>query len=132
MNRFVETRKPVLIGHESELKVPKKDGTTFPASISFSVSEVDGELYFTGIIRDLTEKKVLENQVIQSERLAALGQAVAEISHEIKNPLIMIGGFARQLQKKVSDEKDSTKLQIITEEVERLQAERTTSAEPDS
>lgn len=53
--------------------------------------------------------------------MAALGQTVAEISHEIKNPLIMIGGFARQLHKKAADEKDGAKLKIIVDEVERLE-----------
>jgi PAS domain S-box-containing protein len=121
VNLFVETRKPTLIGHESELMVPRKNGETFPASISFSVAEVEGDLFFTGIIRDLTDRKRLETQLIQSERLASIGQAVAEISHEIKNPLLMIGGFARRLFKKSKNEDDQAKLRIITEEVERLE-----------
>lgn len=106
VTRYMKTRRTKLIGHESELSVTRKNGEIFPASISFSVAEVDGKLFFTGIIRDLTETKALQEKLIQSERLAALGQAVAEISHEIKNPLIMIGGFAGQLLKKAADEKD--------------------------
>lgn len=121
VDRYVATRRPTLIGHETELKVIRKDGQTFPASISFSVAEIDGQLFFTGIVRDLTEHKALERQVLQSERLAALGQAMAEISHEIKNPLIMIGGFARQLLGKLKDDKDRAKLRIIAEEVARLE-----------
>ena len=90
-------------------------------SISFSVTEVGGRLYFTGIVRDLTEAKALQEQVLQSERLAALGQMVAEITHEIKNPLMMIGGFAQQLARVTEDEKKLEKLSIITEEVKRLE-----------
>lgn len=121
VERYIETRKPTLIGHETELTVARKNGETFPASISFSVADVSGKLFFTGIIRDLTETKALQDKIIQSERLAALGQTVAEITHEIKNPLMLIGGFARRLQKKVEDEEDQAKLKIITEEVERLE-----------
>ncbi|HSR36726.1 MAG TPA: ATP-binding protein, partial [Desulfurivibrionaceae bacterium] len=110
-----------LIGHETELNVVRKDGATFPASISFSVAEIDGQLFFTGIVRDLTEQKAMQRQVLQSERLAVLGQAMAEISHEIKNPLIMIGGFARQLLMKCKGDKERAKLRIISEEVARLE-----------
>jgi len=121
VGRYVDTRRPTLIGHETELNVARKGGATFPASISFSVAEVGGQLFFTGIVRDLTEQKAMQHQVLQSERLAALGQALAEITHEIKNPLIMIGGFARQLLDKFKGDKERAKLQIITEEVGRLE-----------
>lgn len=119
--RYVSTKIPRRIGHDTEILATRKNGETFPASISFSVSEVDGEIYFTGIVRDLTEIKVLQDRIIQTERLAALGQFVAEISHEIKNPLMMIGGFARQLANETDDDKARSKLNIIVTEVARLE-----------
>jgi PAS domain S-box-containing protein len=121
VSRFLETRESKLIGHQTEFLTARKGGEKFPLSISFSVSEVEGKIYFTGIIRDLTETKALQRQVAQSERLAALGQLVAEITHEIKNPLIMIGGFAKQLSRTIGDEKSQSKLKIITDEVQRLE-----------
>lgn len=119
--RYVRTGRGVLIGHETELTVARKSGETFPASISFSVAEIEGQLYFTGLVRDLSDTRKLEDRLAQNERLAALGQTVAEINHEIKNPLIMIGGFARQLLKKATAEKDRAKLTIIVDEVMRLE-----------
>jgi len=110
-----------VIGHESEVIITRKGGEQVPASISFSVAEVGERLYFTGIIRDLSRERALEERVNRTERLAVLGQTVAEISHEIKNPLMMIGGFARQLARKSRDEKDRAKLAIISREVERLE-----------
>ena len=118
---YVRTRVPKRIGHETEMVATRKNGETFPASISFSVTEVEARPYFTGIVRDLTESKALQEQILQSERLAALGQMVAEITHEIKNPLMMIGGFAQQLARVTEDEKKLEKLTIITEEVKRLE-----------
>ena len=82
---------------------------------------MDGSLYFTGIVRDLTETKALQERIARSERLAELGQVVAEITHEIRNPLMMIGGFVRQLIRQDSDEKSLTKLNIIEDEVSRLE-----------
>lgn len=119
--RYLETGEGKLLGHESDVLITRKNGEIFPASISFSVTQIDAELFFTGIIRDLTETKKLQEQVIQAERLAALGQVIAEINHEIKNPLILIGGFTRQLVKKASSENDKSKLQMIVNEVDRLE-----------
>jgi len=121
VTRYVKTRIPRRIGHESEIMATRKNGDTFPGSISFSVTEVDGRLFFTGIVRDMTESRALREKVMRSERLASLGQLVAEITHEIKNPLMMIGGFLRQLVRAIDDEKNLKKLNIITEEVKRLE-----------
>lgn len=122
VDHYVMTRIPKRIGHSTELLATRKNGEKFPADISFSVSEVAGKLYFTGIVNDLTEKKALQEQIINSERLAVLGKAAAEITHEIKNPLMMIGGFANQLIRQPLDEKTLSKLNIIAEEVSRLEA----------
>jgi two-component system sensor kinase FixL len=119
--RYLKTRIPHRIGHDTEIMAARKSGHSFPANISFSVSEVEGKTYFTGIVRDLTETKALQERIIKSERLAALGQVVAEISHEIKNPLMMIGGFASQLCRETGDEKAVAKLNIIVNEVARLE-----------
>jgi len=119
--RYIETGVPRRIGHHTEIMAVRKNGETFPADISFSVSRAEGMLYFTAIVRDLTETKALQERINRSERLAALGQVVAEISHEIKNPLMMIGGFARQLAKENRDERSATKLNIIVNEVQRLE-----------
>jgi len=121
VTRYVKTRIPGRIGHETEMVASRRNGTTFPASISFSVTEVNGRLFFTGIVRDMTEKKALQEQIIRSERLSALGQLAAEITHEIKNPLMLIGGFAQQLIRVIDDEKHLQKLNVITDEVARLE-----------
>jgi len=119
--RYVKTRIPGRIGHDTEMLARRKNGDSFPASISFSVTEVSGKLFFTGIVRDITEKKALQEQVIRSEKLSALGQLAAEITHEIKTPLMLIGGFAQQLIRVIDDEKYLQKLNIITAEVTRLE-----------
>jgi len=122
VRRYVATRQARLIGKHVNLTAQRRDGTEFPMSISFSVAEVRGNLYFTGAIRDITETKELEDRLLQSERLAAVGNTVTHIAHEIKNPLLIIGGFARQLLKVTEiDDKARQKLAIITEEVARLE-----------
>jgi signal transduction histidine kinase len=63
-----------------------------------------------------------QGRLIRSERLAAIGEAAAKVCHEIKNPLMVIGGFARQLLRQAPYEgKVHDKLEIIAGEVERLE-----------
>jgi len=47
--------------------------------------------------------RVIHEQLAQSEKMAALGAMMAEITHEIRNPLVSIGGFTRRLARKVTD-----------------------------
>ena len=123
VRRFIATRSTHVIGKHVQLTAQRRDGTEFPMSISFSMAEIRGDLYFTGIVRDITEYKHMEDRLVQAERLAAVGNTVSHIAHEIKNPLAIIGGFARQLQKIPGlDDKARHKLEIIMKEVSRLEA----------
>jgi two-component system, LuxR family, sensor kinase FixL len=122
VRRYLATREARVIGKHVRLKAQRRDGQEFPMSISFSVAEILGNLYFTGVIRDITEYQEMEDRLLTSERLAAVGQTVAHIAHEIKNPLLVIGGFARQLQKAPGlDDKSRKKLAIIADEVVQLE-----------
>jgi two-component system, LuxR family, sensor kinase FixL len=122
VRRYMATRDPHVIGKHVQLKALRKNGEEFPISISFSVADISGNLYFTGIVRDISEYVELEDKLRQNERLAAVGNTVSQIVHEIKNPLMIIGGFAQQLLKaKTLDDKGIQKLTIIAEEVTRLE-----------
>ncbi len=70
-----------------------KDGRQIPVRFSFNVLYENGE--FMGIVyfyQDLTEIKRLEKELIQSERLAAVGQTVSGLAHYVKNILIGLKG----------------------------------------
>jgi signal transduction histidine kinase len=63
-----------------------------------------------------------QNRLIQSEKLAALGEVVASITHEIKNPLVSIGGFARRLDRNLQENSPEKKyMRILIKEVQRLE-----------
>jgi PAS domain S-box-containing protein len=101
-----------------------KDGALVPIWLSARVLyENDREIGMIGHFKDLRERKRMEEELLRSERLAILGKMAAHISHEIKNPLMLIGGFARQVLKDLAQDpqKNIGKLQIIVDEVRRLE-----------
>jgi PAS domain S-box-containing protein len=81
----------------------------------------DGELVGTvHLVRDITEIKKLRERVVFTERMAALGEMAAKVAHEIRNPLLSIGGFARRMEKKVEPGMKEY-ARIIVDEVGRLE-----------
>ena len=101
-----------------------KTGEQIPVELSASlIYDNNQEVTAVGFFRDLRERKQLQEKLLQSERLAALGQMAAHISHEVKNPLVVIGGMARQVLKTAAEmmPKSVEKLQIIVEEIRRLE-----------
>jgi two-component system, NtrC family, sensor histidine kinase HydH len=68
------------------------------------------------------ELRQSHERLLRSERFAAVGEAAAYVSHEIKNPLMVIGGFARQLVRNPEvPQTAGAKLRIISDEVRRLE-----------
>ena len=63
-----------------------------------------------------------QNELVSAERLVAVGEMAARVSHEIRNPLATIGGWARSILKKPDDSAGvRRKISIITDEVSRLE-----------
>lgn len=90
-------------------------------SSSSPIFDKSGEIMGTvHIVRDISELKKLRERVISAERMVALGEMAAKVAHEIRNPLLSIGGFARRLEKRVEgDLREPAK--IIVSEVQRLE-----------
>lgn len=124
VQRYVDTGVARVIGKARECHGQRKDGTTFPVEISYSVSSTGGHLYFTAVIRDITQRKEMEREVRFMEKLADVGKAVAHVGHEIRKPLVLIGGFAGQVERSEAlraSEKERHKLRVIVEEIKRLE-----------
>ncbi len=96
-------------------------GGTFVVSSS-PIFDSAGNLVGTvHISRDITELHALRERLAASERMAALGEMAARVAHEIRNPLISVGGFARRLGKTLEGDQHEY-AEIIVEEVGRLES----------
>ena len=76
----------------------------------------------TGVIasaRDITDQQRLQQQLIQSERLAAMGQMIAGVAHELNNPLTAILGVTELLRDQTTDENASRQLDLAHRQARR-------------
>ena len=121
VKRFMEDKTPRIMGKTPTLTGLRKNGEEFPIEVGLSYHEAKGRLIFTAIIRDITNQRRMKRKLLQAERLAAVGQTVAHVAHEIKNPLMIIGGFSHQIKKTLTDNRIVQKLDMILDEVSRLE-----------
>jgi len=106
-------------GIETEAMLQRIDGISFPGSVTASFFSLDGKnkgISFT--IHDLTHVKSIEKALEKSERITFLGTLINNISHQIRNPITVIGGFARRFADK---EPCSTSTEAILKETNRLE-----------
>jgi signal transduction histidine kinase len=81
----------------------------------------NSRLYHT-MERAHQELREAQEKLLHAEKLAAIGEMSASIAHEIRTPLVSIGGFARRLCRCIPSEKEKESLKIIVKEVDRLEA----------
>ena len=101
MERFRDSGRSPLIGKPTELEGLRKDGTVFPLELSLGAWTTAEGTFFTGIIRDITERRHTEELRSAKEAAEDASQAkssfLARMSHELRTPLHAIIGFTNIL-----------------------------------
>lgn len=90
IGRYLKTGVPKIIGTGRQVNGLRKDGTEFPMDLAVSEVPLKDKRLFAGIIRDMTERILLEEQLVQSTKLAAVGRLISGIAHEVNNPVSII------------------------------------------
>ena len=89
-----------------ELNIKTKDGASIPNEVNCRYVSFLGKPCFLCVARDITQTKLLHNQLLRSERLAATGQLAASIAHEINSPLQGITALLTVIRRRYEEDED--------------------------
>ncbi|MEA3052716.1 MAG: two-component system, LuxR family, sensor kinase FixL, partial [Sphingomonadales bacterium] len=102
LQRYYRTGERRIIGLGRVVVGERKDGSTFPMELAVGEMRIGEARYFTGFVRDLTERQQTETrlQELQSElvhvsRLTALGEMASSLAHELNQPLSAIANYLK-------------------------------------
>ena len=94
-----------VVGKGREIVAVHKSGKEFPVEIAISEIFVEDKKMFTGIIRDVSERYLHEEQIRRTQKMDALGKLTGGVAHDYNNMLGIILGYAELLKGKLSDDK---------------------------
>ena len=105
IDRYRRTGERRIIGIGRVVVGERRDGSTFPMELSIGEMRANDRRYFTGFVRDLTERREAENrledlqaELIHVSRLTALGEMSSALAHELNQPLTAISNYLGGLQ----------------------------------
>jgi len=108
---------------EAEIDCTVQKGEVIPLEISATLlNDEDGTfLGYVVLFKDLSEVRSLRKEIARSQRLASVGRLAAGISHEIRNPLSSIKGFATYFKERYYDVPENQQISnLMIQEVDRL------------
>ncbi|APG84094.1 PAS domain S-box protein [Sinorhizobium americanum] len=126
MQRYLKTGEKRIIGIDRVVVGRRKDGSTFPMKLAVGEMKSGGERFFTGFIRDLTEREesAARLEQIQAElarlaRLNEMGEMASTLAHELNQPLSAIANYAHGCTRLLRDMDDSlaTRMHGALEEI---------------
>jgi two-component system sensor kinase FixL len=100
LQRYRATGKKHIIGIGRVVTGRRNDGSTFPMHLSVGEVRAGDGRFFTGFVRDLTERQEtqtklqeLQSELIHVSRLTAMGEMAATLAHELNQPLAALGNY---------------------------------------
>jgi two-component system sensor kinase FixL len=115
LERYLRTGERRIIGIGRVVVGERKDGSTFPMELAVGEMRSSNQRFFTGFIRDLTERQQtearlqeLQSELVHISRLSAMGEMASTLAHEINQPLSAIANYlkgSRRLLEGASDDR---------------------------
>ena len=102
LRRYLTTGERRIIGIGRIVVGERKDGSTFPMELAVGEAQVGTDRFFTGFVRDLTERRSqerrmheLQSELVHVSRLTAMGEMASSLAHELNQPLSAITNYLR-------------------------------------
>jgi signal transduction histidine kinase len=121
IERYERTGEAKAIGQIRTVTARRKDGMLFPIELSVTEIEIDENVHYAAFIRDISDKVELQKQLVESEKLAAIGGTAAKIGHEIANPLNGIYLTLQLIEQRLS--REASVDERVTRDVLRIKKE---------
>jgi len=109
--RYLATGERRIIGIGRVVVGERKDGSTFPMELAVGEMRSSNQRFFTGFIRDLTERQQtearlqeLQSELVHISRLTAMGEMASALAHELNQPLTAIANYLKGSQRLLADE----------------------------
>ena len=119
LERYARTGERRIIGIGRVVVGARRDGTTFPMELSIGEMRSGEDRYFTGFVRDLTERQSSETrlQELQAElqhvsRLTAMGEMASTLAHELNQPLSAISNYLKGSSRLIADRTDEDSVML--------------------
>jgi len=113
LERYCTTSERHIIGIGRVVVGQRKDGSTFPMELAVGEMRSGDRRYFTGFIRDLTERQKtearlqeLQSELVHISRLTAMGEMASTLAHELNQPLSAISNYLRGSRRLLGDSSD--------------------------
>jgi two-component system sensor kinase FixL len=114
LHRYLTTGEKRIIGVDRVVVGRRKDGTTFPMKLAVGEVRLGERRFFTGFIRDLTEREEsqakldqISNELTRLARVNELGEMASTLAHELNQPLSAIANYVqgcRRMLERLDDE----------------------------
>ena len=113
LGRYLRTGERRIIGIGRVVVGERKDGSTFPMELAVGEMRVRNERFFTGFIRDLTERQEtearlqeLQAELVHMSRLTAMGEMASALAHELNQPLSAIANYMKGSRRLLQNSED--------------------------
>src|SRR5690606_20468962 len=128
IHRYLRTGERRIIGVGRVVVGERKDGSTFPMELAVGEMRIAEGRFFTGFVRDLTERQQtetrlqeLQTELVHVSRLTALGEMASALAHEINQPLSAIANYLKGSRMLLA--RDEVPHARVADAVERAAAE---------
>jgi len=109
-------------GFEGEALLKQKDGAKIFVHLSTNSFKEGGDVFLSFSLHEIQRLKKLERERLEGQHWASLGKMVEEIAHQIRNPIVSLGGYTKRLQRAFpSSQKGRYYLNQIFRETRRLE-----------